>query len=339
MAIGAVALGSVAMGCGAAQGGQLDRSHYGPAPGPPPRSQVGMSPRPLPDATPPPPSPPAAVSQTVVLPPPPAAPDQARTLQAQDGAPPPSEPTPEPASENASAAKDAAAGSEAPEAAQGEPLSAAAAVAANEAEAADADAAPAQSPTMELPEPSPLLDKGAGPPREPELVVREAPPEPLHETRPPAPGPDHMWAPGYWHYGAAGFHWMPGFWTPMMMGYRFGPPIWSYHGGLWHFYSPIWIPQRWDNGWNRSYYNSNRVYRSPNYGARGYDGGYGRGRGAVRSDARGRAGRRPGSAPPNVRVSPRGSSNPSGRVGSPSRASPSRGGMRGGGSSVRVRAR
>ena len=340
---GSAVLGSSLLGCGAAHAGQLDRSHYGPAPTPPP---AGAPSRGAAAQVPPaPPSPPAAVSQTVSLPPPAAGAELRSGGQASEEAK--SQGDSPLASENAVSAELERASPDAEPPGTGESGSAqtvdaptAESAAPPPPETAASDAAAQSGADLQVPERSPLLDRGGGPPREPELVIREAPPEPIYEAPPPSPGPDHVWAPGYWHFGAAGFHWMPGFWTPMMQGYRFGPPVWSYHGGLWHFYSPIWIPQRWDYGWNRSYYNSNRVYRSPPYGARGNDGRYGRRRGAVRSDARGRSGRgRSGTAPPNVRVSPRGSGNPSGRMGSPSRAAPSRGGMRGGGSSVRVRAR
>jgi hypothetical protein len=45
-----------------------------------------------------------------------------------------------------------------------------------------------------------------------QVVVQVAPPRPLVEKRPPAPGPGYVWTPGYHHWDGRAYVWTPGVW-------------------------------------------------------------------------------------------------------------------------------
>jgi hypothetical protein len=75
------------------------------------------------------------------------------------------------------------------------------------------------------------------------IVVKEAPPAPQEETKPPLPGPGYVWVPGYWSYengkfvwqsGAwrnpVGDHmiWIEGKWLKTATGYRYIPGHWDF---------------------------------------------------------------------------------------------------------------
>jgi hypothetical protein len=44
------------------------------------------------------------------------------------------------------------------------------------------------------------------------IIVRERPPAVVREVRPPAPGRDYVWAPGYWTWDGE-WLWQSGHWT------------------------------------------------------------------------------------------------------------------------------
>jgi WXXGXW repeat (2 copies) len=70
-------------------------------------------------------------------------------------------------------------------------------------------------------------------------IVRERPVEVVY-TRPPAPGPQHVWVSGDWVWENGGYRWHEGRWERRHEGV-------AWHDGYWkttaHGYK--WIPGRW----------------------------------------------------------------------------------------------
>ena len=73
------------------------------------------------------------------------------------------------------------------------------------------------------------------------IFIRIAPPIPIIETVPPAPGPNYYWVPGYWvweggryvwHRGAyvvrpfRNAAWVPGHWDHTVRGWHWVPGHW-----------------------------------------------------------------------------------------------------------------
>jgi len=46
-----------------------------------------------------------------------------------------------------------------------------------------------------------------------EVVVRVAPPAPIHERMVPAPGPGYVWTPGFHRWDGRAYVWVPGSWV------------------------------------------------------------------------------------------------------------------------------
>ena len=46
-----------------------------------------------------------------------------------------------------------------------------------------------------------------------QVVVQIAPPRPLVEVRPVAPGPNYVWTPGYHHWDGHAYAWSAGAWV------------------------------------------------------------------------------------------------------------------------------
>lgn len=67
-----------------------------------------------------------------------------------------------------------------------------------------------------------------------QVVMRAAPPAPIVERRPIAPGPRYVWVGGYHRWDGYRYVWVPGRWAM--------PP----HAGV------VWVPGHWDGrpgGW------------------------------------------------------------------------------------------
>jgi hypothetical protein len=75
------------------------------------------------------------------------------------------------------------------------------------------------------------------------VYVQTAPPAPIYETVPSAPGPGYYWEPGYWtwngyryvwvhgHYGErpySGAVWHPGHWVQGSQGWYWRPGHWGH---------------------------------------------------------------------------------------------------------------
>jgi len=90
------------------------------------------------------------------------------------------------------------------------------------------------------------------------FVSISVPPPPLPVyVQPFAPGPDFIWAPGYWAYDYGDYYWVPGTWVR-------APAV-----GL------LWTPGYW--GWNNGFYVWNAGYWGPHvgfYGGINYGCGY-----------------------------------------------------------------
>lgn len=68
------------------------------------------------------------------------------------------------------------------------------------------------------------------------------PPPPLpYYAQPLLPGPDYMWAPGYWAYGPAGYFWVPGAWVlAPEPGMLWTPGYWGASGANFTWYQGYW---------------------------------------------------------------------------------------------------
>jgi hypothetical protein len=83
---------------------------------------------------------------------------------------------------------------------------------------------------------------------------------------PPIPGPDYIWAPGYWAYGDDDYYWVPGTWVlAPEPGLLWTPGYWAWHDGVY--------------GWNAGYWGPHIGYYGGinygfGYGGHGYDGGH-----------------------------------------------------------------
>ncbi len=67
-----------------------------------------------------------------------------------------------------------------------------------------------------------------------------APPAMRIETRGIAPGPGHLWAPGYYGWNGRHHVWYGGRWYAGRRGYDYVGPSWHNHGGRWGY-----RPGRW----------------------------------------------------------------------------------------------
>lgn len=75
------------------------------------------------------------------------------------------------------------------------------------------------------------------------ISVRIGPPALPVYAQPICPGPDYIWAPGYWAWGPDGYYWVPGtwvlapepglYWTPGWWGYDADGDDYVWHPGYW----------------------------------------------------------------------------------------------------------
>jgi WXXGXW repeat (2 copies) len=101
------------------------------------------------------------------------------------------------------------------------------------------------------------------------ISVRVAPPALPVYTQPVAPGPGHLWTPGYWAWNDdAGYYWVPGTWVVAPVGLLWTPGYWGWADGAY--------------GWHRGYWGPHiGFYGGVNYGfgygGSGFEGGEWRG--------------------------------------------------------------
>ncbi len=79
------------------------------------------------------------------------------------------------------------------------------------------------------------------PPQEQPAVVYQAPPAPMVEVVPVAPGPNYYWVPGYWYWGGTGWAWYRGRYAirPWHGAVWVGGG-WGRHGGRWEWRGGHW---------------------------------------------------------------------------------------------------
>ena len=74
-----------------------------------------------------------------------------------------------------------------------------------------------------------------------QTVVRVAPPAPIVEVRPVAPGPRYVWRGGYYRWYHGRYVWAHGYWVlPPHPGGAWVPGHWDARPGGW-----VWIPGHW----------------------------------------------------------------------------------------------
>jgi len=98
------------------------------------------------------------------------------------------------------------------------------------------------------------------------LSINIAPPVLPVYVQPPVPGPDYLWAPGYWAWGPDGYYWVPGTWvlspTP---GFLWTPGFWGWGGGVYLWHAGYWGP-------HVGFYGG--VNYGFGFGGHGFEGGY-----------------------------------------------------------------
>jgi hypothetical protein len=68
-----------------------------------------------------------------------------------------------------------------------------------------------------------------------------APPPIPDYDQPYVPGPNYIWQPGYWAWGAYGYYWVPGTWVQAPQpGYLWTPGYWRYDNGGYAFNQGFW---------------------------------------------------------------------------------------------------
>jgi hypothetical protein len=74
-----------------------------------------------------------------------------------------------------------------------------------------------------------------------DVIVRVAPPAPVVETRPAAPGAGYVWIGGYHKWDGAAYNWVPGRWEqPPRPHARWVAHRWVHRGGGWVFAEGHW---------------------------------------------------------------------------------------------------
>jgi WXXGXW repeat (2 copies) len=104
------------------------------------------------------------------------------------------------------------------------------------------------------------------------VAITVAPPMlPVYE-QPVIPGPDYIWAPGYWAWSpeAGAYYWVPGTWVlPPQVGLLWTPGYWGWAGNSFVWNAGYWAPAvGFYGGINYGY----------GYPGTGYEGGYWNGR-------------------------------------------------------------
>lgn len=75
------------------------------------------------------------------------------------------------------------------------------------------------------------------------LSIDVAPPPLPVYVQPITPGPDFMWAPGYWAYDDGGYYWVPGTWIRApRVGLLWTPGYWGWSEGYYVWHAGYWGP-------------------------------------------------------------------------------------------------
>jgi hypothetical protein len=105
---------------------------------------------------------------------------------------------------------------------------------------------------------------------DPQNVVAPAPPPSGYADAPQyaAPGPNYVWAPGYWWWSGNEYVWVAGDWLPARPGYVYLGPRWARTGYGWEFSAGGWA--RGDAGIviypvYRHPYGRYQTYNTPGY--------------------------------------------------------------------------
>ena len=73
------------------------------------------------------------------------------------------------------------------------------------------------------------------------VYVRVGPPAPIVETRIVAPGPRHLWVPGYHRWNGGAYVWVPGRWElPPRAGAAWVPAHWVHGRRGWYLVEGRW---------------------------------------------------------------------------------------------------
>ena len=78
-------------------------------------------------------------------------------------------------------------------------------------------------------------------PTETRVIAPEQPPlQSFAESRPPAPYPDYVWAPGYWYWSGGRYLWIGGGWVAPRPGHVWVSARWVYGSDGWEFSPGGW---------------------------------------------------------------------------------------------------
>ena len=77
-----------------------------------------------------------------------------------------------------------------------------------------------------------------------EVVASEAPPTPIVEAIPVAPGPEFFWIGGHWHWNGVQYVWFRGHYVIRQAGWgHYVPGHWAWRPGLGRY---VWVPAHWE---------------------------------------------------------------------------------------------
>jgi WXXGXW repeat (2 copies) len=75
------------------------------------------------------------------------------------------------------------------------------------------------------------------------VSITVAPPILPVYVQPPVPGPNYIWAPGYWAWGVEDYYWVPGTWVlAPRPGLLWTPGYWGWSEGLYLWHAGYWGP-------------------------------------------------------------------------------------------------
>lgn len=109
-----------------------------------------------------------------------------------------------------------------------------------------AEAVPPEPDNLDEPTPwqtgDPAPIEATIPAQEPEQTSTEAPPsQPIDDVRPAQPGPDYVWANGYWWWNGGEYVWVTGYWAiPPESDYVYISGYWTYRGTSWYYVRGGW---------------------------------------------------------------------------------------------------
>lgn len=107
---------------------------------------------------------------------------------------------------------------------------------------------------------------------QPTVIVREAPPPPMHEAM-PGERPGFVWAPGHYEWRHGRYAWMRGHWMPERAGYAYREPRWIQRGnGEWAMVGGDWVRHDDRYAQGRRYDEERWEHRRGPHGDRDLDG-------------------------------------------------------------------